>query len=41
MPTEQQITEKNCIGLAIHYMKHRVQQEDMHWTGTFKVKEEG
>jgi len=42
MPTEQQITEKkNCIGLAIHYIKHRVQHKDMHWTGTFKVKDEG
>jgi hypothetical protein len=41
MPTEQQISKKKCIGLAIHYIKLRVQQKDMHWTGTLKVKGRG
>jgi hypothetical protein len=30
--------KENFICLAIHYIKHRVKQKDMHWTGTFKVK---
>jgi len=41
MPTEKQITERNCVGLAIHYVNHKVQQKDMHWTGTLKVQGPG
>jgi hypothetical protein len=26
------------IRLAIHYIKHKVQHKDTHWTGTLKVK---
>jgi len=30
--------KENSIGLAIHYVNHRVQQKDMHWTVTLKVQ---
>jgi uncharacterized protein YeaC (DUF1315 family) len=30
--------KENGIRLAIHYINHKVQQKDMHWTRTLKVQ---
>jgi hypothetical protein len=27
--------------MAIHYINHKVQQKDVHWTGTLKVQGRG
>jgi hypothetical protein len=30
-----------ALGMAIHYINHKVKQKDMHWTGTLKVQGQG